>query len=377
MAVPGTGSTNQSLTFAAAKKLAGKAHTSNLKEIYNETIPSNIQLNTDIIFGDAIPQTVNTSTLYQRFSASLGVAPTVEYVEFYIESISGTTYDANTGSFGDVGFGGGDEAQSSGTHGYQLRLTSSYQSLSSNTAKGTGFFVNNQIIHESNGGLQLINPSFGPQAGNNYGLQIYTGHPDDGGLQIPTTSPIEWSIDYFNGTIFVQDFISTAVPRYARGFIYIGKTAKTLITEAGAAGGGSDIVAKDEGSNITTTMTSIDFVGSGVTATNDGNNVTVTIPGGSGFSRTAVTNTLTASTSARILGVSASAALEIRLPAASGYSAGQFFTVKDEAGNANVNNITILTTGAETIDGLTSIILESPHAAVNIYSDGTSKFFIY
>jgi len=167
------------------------------------------------------------------------------------------------------------------------------------------------------------------------------------------------------------------VPRYARGFIYIGKTAKTLITEAGASGGGSDIVAKDEGSNITTTMTSIDFVGSGVTATNDGNNVTVTIPGGSGFSRTAVTNTLTASTSARILGVSASAALEIRLPAASGYSAGQFFTVKDEAGNANVNNITILTTGAETIDGLTSIILESPHAAVNIYSDGTSKFFIY
>ena len=86
---------------------------------------------------------------------------------------------------------------------------------------------------------------------------------------------------------------------------------------------------------------------------------------------------LTASTSAQIMGVSASSALEIRLPAASGYSAGQFFTIKDEAGNANTNNITILTTGGQTIDGSTSIILESPHAAVNIYSDGTSKFFIY
>ena len=95
------------------------------------------------------------------------------------------------------------------------------------------------------------------------------------------------------------------------------------------------------------------------------------------YSRTAVTTTITASTSARIMGVSASAALEIRLPAASGYSAGQNFIVKDEAGNANINNITILTTGGETIDGSTSIILESPHAAVNIYSDGTSKFFIY
>ena len=37
----------------------------------------------------------------------------VEYVDFYVESISGTTYDANDGTFGDVGFGGGDEAQAS------------------------------------------------------------------------------------------------------------------------------------------------------------------------------------------------------------------------------------------------------------------------
>ena len=156
MAVPGTGSTNQSLTFAAAKKLAGKAHTSNLREIYNETIPSNVQLDTSTLFGEAIPQTVSTSTLYARFSASVNDPVTVEYVEFYIEDISGTTYNANTGSFGDVGFGGGDETQDPGAHGYQLRLTSSYQTLSSNALKGTGFFVNNQTVHESNGGLQLV-----------------------------------------------------------------------------------------------------------------------------------------------------------------------------------------------------------------------------
>ena len=212
MAVPGTGSTNQSLTFAAAKKLAGKAHTSNLKEIYNETIPSNVQIDTSTIFGQAIPQTVVTTELYASFSASVSDPVTVEYVEFYIESISGTTYDANTGSFGDVGFGGGDEGQSSGAHGFQLRLTSSYESLSSGSWAGSGNYVNNKIIHQTNGALQLVNPSFGPQTGNNYGLTIYTAHPDNSGLQIPTTSPIEWSIDYFNGTIFVQDFNSSAVP---------------------------------------------------------------------------------------------------------------------------------------------------------------------
>lgn len=46
--------------------------------------------------------------------------------------------------------------------------------------------------------------------------------------------------------------------------------------------GGSAITAKDEGSNLTTALSSLDFVGSGVTATNTGGAVTVTIPGGAG-----------------------------------------------------------------------------------------------
>ena len=161
------------------------------------------------------------------------------------------------------------------------------------------------------------------------------------------------------------------VPVSASAYLYVGKYLDEKLDGAGS------IIIKDESSNITTAVSSIDFVGAGVTATNSSNNVTVTIPGGGGYGRTAVTSTITASVSSRILGVSASAALEIRLPAASGYSAGQHFTVKDEAGNANTNNITILTTGGETIDGSTSIILESPHAAVNIYCDGSSKFFVY
>lgn len=339
MAVPGTGSTNQSLTISAFKKLAGKAHTSNLKEFYEETIPSNVQLKTDIIFGEAIPQTVNTSTLYTRFSASASDPVTVEYVEFTVESISGTTYDANDGTFGDVGFGGGDEAQSGGPHGYKLSLRSFYQASSSFSGKGSSPFVNSQTVNETNGALQLVHPSFGPQAGNNYGLQLYTDHPDNGGTLIVPTNAIDWYVDYFNGIVFIQDYRDDFVPTYARGFIYIGKFAKTLITEASSSGGG----------------------GSGDVS----------------YGRTAVATHVTASTSDKILGVNATASLEIRLPAASGFSAGQYFTVKDEAGNANSNNITILTTGSDTIDGQTFIVLESAYAAVNIYSNGSNKFFIY
>ena len=46
----------------------------------------------------------------------------------------------------------------------------------------------------------------------------------------------------------------------------------------------ANIEVKDEGSSLTATVASFDFVGAGVTATNSGDNVTVTIPGTSGGS---------------------------------------------------------------------------------------------
>ena len=35
------------------------------------------------------------------------------------------------------------------------------------------------------------------------------------------------------------------------------------------------------------------------------------------------------------------------------------------------------TTGADKIDGVTSVILQSPHAAINLYTNGSDKFFVY
>ena len=110
--------------------------------------------------------------------------------------------------------------------------------------------------------------------------------------------------------------------------------------------------------------------------------VTSSLGGGGGggnvsFSRTTITTTATASVSHLIIGVSASTSIEIRLPNASSYSDGQYFTIKDEAGNADANNIMILTSDSQTIDDVQSVTLESPFAAVNIYSNGTDKFFVY
>jgi hypothetical protein len=106
-------------------------------------------------------------------------------------------------------------------------------------------------------------------------------------------------------------------------------------------------------------------------------NMVVTSSGGINYGRRPITSTYTASIDDTIIGVSASAAIDIRLPSAGDYVNGQYFVVKDEAGNANVYNITIKTSGSQTIDGQTAIVLESPHVSVNLYSNGTDKFFIY
>ena len=336
MALPGTGSTNQAQTISAFKKLAGKANTSALREFYEETIPSNIQVKTDTIFADQIPQNVssNPADLYTRYSASAGASPTVEFVEFTVESILGTDYDANTGSFGDVGFGAGDEAQASGYHGFQLKLHANYNVSSSNASAGTAPFSSSQVIHETNGELQLISPSFGPQAGNNYAIQLYTSK---GGTRIYPTDPIDWVMDYFNGVLFIQDYNASKIPTYAVGYIYTGKMASTAIQEASSSGGSG--------------------------------------AGGIEYSRRVATTNMTASSMDTLIGITTSSSIEIQLAPAQDLAAGQYLTIKKET-NSN-NPMTISTSGSQLIDNVTSIILESPYAAVNLYSDGTGSYFIY
>tara|TARA_Y100000592_G_scaffold94279_1_gene158799 strand:+ start:5686 stop:6783 length:1098 start_codon:yes stop_codon:yes gene_type:complete len=363
-----TGKTNLTSTQFAAKKLLGKAQTSNLKSDVNEIIPSNVSMPSEGIFAESVPNDPGTA-FYTLYSASAGGPATVEQVYFDIVSISDTIYDAN-----DTG-GGGDEASGNGPHGYYLKLPAAYQTTSSNPQRGTGSFTNGKRVYDSRGGLQLIPPLISNASPNRYVMKIYKGDPTDAANEITSGDSIDWQVDYYAGTIFIQDYDASKIPLTASAYLYVGKYLDEKISDISASAGST--IVKDEGSNITTAVSSFDFVGAGVTATNSSNNVTITIPGGGGFARRAISSHATASINDRIIGVSGAAAIDIRLPSAGDYTAGQHFTVKDESGAANSKNITIRTSGSQTIDGSTSIILESPFAAVNIYSDGTSKFFIY
>lgn len=67
----------------------------------------------------------------------------------------------------------------------------------------------------------------------------------------------------------------------------------------------------------------------------------------------------------------------ISLPSASGSIAGRSYVIKDETGGAETNNIIIQVSGSDTLDGESTVTIESPYASLNVYTDGLSKWFIY
>ena len=124
-----------------------------------------------------------------------------------------------------------------------------------------------------------------------------------------------------------------------------------IILTSSAAGGGSD----DE------------FVASG-------NGIGVN---GVYFARTVISASRVIPVASHYIGVSASSNITLTLPLANTTTVGQTFVIKDEMGVADVHDIIIATAGGHTIDGVTSVQIESPFGAINIYSNGANKYFIY
>lgn len=107
------------------------------------------------------------------------------------------------------------------------------------------------------------------------------------------------------------------------------------------------------------------------------NNNILQVFGGLKLNRRNVSSTITASATDYYIGTDTSSGiLSIRLPDAANLLDGQTYVVKDEAGTANSNNVTILASGSQTIDGQNSVILESPFASIQLYCNGTNKYFI-
>lgn len=222
--------TNETATLFSQKKLLGKAHTSNLNLDVNESIGSTVQTSAGLLFGESIP-TNPSLTLYTVQNN------TVEYVEFALEVIAGSTYDAND-SGGGAGSDSGEASQTSGPHAYAFKFQSDYESNTDNTKANNGNFDNDKILHETLGAVQIIPPFYSRELVNPYIIKIYK---DDGaggvGDEIPLLDDIDWQVDTYNGVLFVQDYNASKIPAFARAFIYVGKMLDEVVADAAASGG--------------------------------------------------------------------------------------------------------------------------------------------
>ena len=402
----------------ALKKIQGKAQTSNQKDVFNESLGSNVSIGATTIFGKTIPTPASSS--YYTI-----IGETVEMLRFQVEPIAGTKDDA--GLF----------------QGFELKLPSNYEAASSNPRKGTGNFVNNKVLNTTNGALQIVPPSFN----NGYTVKAY--HTSSGAGVTTEITPLDardWVLDYFNGIIFQQDPPSNTAenPVFVDGFLYIKEFVNELLTSSAGGGGsasaqgpvgalqfntgssgisgsanltfltasntlfvtGTLVVSGTIEANtfeiISTTVTEIDQSGS--TAFGDTNddthhftgslavfssstdlfavdveNKSTKIKTGLAFNRVSVTSNYTVLKSDYYVGINtatSNAVITASLPNANTLNSGQTFVFKDEGGAANTYNIVISASAGQTIDNQNQVILEAPHSSLTLYTDGSTKFFI-
>ncbi len=243
------GKSNTSATFFAQKKLLGKAHTSNLKVDGEELIGSNIQAASSLIFGEEVP-TSPAQTLNLLQSASSDTGGTVEYLQFTLQALTGTTYDADNAG-GGAGSDSGESSQSSGPHTYKFVMPTDYTSNSSNIRRNNGTFDDGKILHHTLGGIQIVPPFFSQDSPNPFIVKIYQ---DDGsgdiGSEIPLLDNIDWNVDYYNGILFLQDYDANKIPAHAKAFIYSGKMLDEVVSSGSVGESTGDITGVTAGTGL-------------------------------------------------------------------------------------------------------------------------------
>ena len=153
-------------------------------------------------------------------------------------------------------------------------------------------------------------------------------------------------------------------------------TQATGVKWAAAAGGGSAITVQDEGTTLTSALSSLNFTGSGVTATNTGGAVTVNVAGGGGggggsltISNKTAAYTVVAGDLGTIINCT-SGTFTVSLTAAATLGSGFNCWIWNTS-TTTTDAITIDPAGTETLDGQTTLILRRGEG-MQIVCDGTN-----
>jgi hypothetical protein len=291
----------------AYKKLLGKSHTNSQFDDVNESISSAVQTGTDIVFADVIPPSPGTS-LYDVTDNI------VEKIDFELVSIPLSEYTA----IGSVSAGINDDGDgaptlgtfTSGRHAYALKLPSDYESNSSNTKAGSGFFVNDQQISSTGGKLQIV-----PQK---YGTSYAPVVSSSSGI-INTLDEENYYLDTYSGILFLQDI--NRVPTKVSAYLYVGQYLDQKIT-------------------INKILIDSDY--------------TLGVTERAVFATNSVSPTVT-----------------ITLPSATLAESREYYFVKsdDLAGN-----IVIAASGSEMVNGVSTFEMHGPHQSITLISNGTDWY---
>ena len=101
--------------------------------------------------------------------------------------------------------------------------------------------------------------------------------------------------------------------------------------------------------------------------------------GGIGYVRNVVADDYTIKDVDYLIGIQSdtlSNSITLTLPDADALLNGQTFIVKDEGGAINNYPVTVSCAGSDTIDGENKVVLYSPYSSIQIYCNGSNKFFI-
>ena len=151
----------------------------------------------------------------------------------------------------------------------------------------TGGTANYALITDGAGNLSWAAQSGGNAA--NVTVDNFTGNGVQTIFTLSTT-PIginQTSVNYNGATVLRTDYTLANANITFSSAPANGSYIEVTTINLTSGGGGSSLTIQDEGSNLTTTASLINFVGNGIAATNVGNSVTVTVNTGGGTSAAA------------------------------------------------------------------------------------------
>jgi len=143
----------------------------------------------------------------------------------------------------------------------------------------------------------------------------------------------------------------------------------------GGGGSGSALTIQDEGSNLTTTASLINFVGNGISSTNVGNSVTVTVNGGASWTYSAISANTTMAASTKYIVDTSSANITLTLPSSG--TLGDEITIIDGTGNASTHAITVARNGGNIQGSASDMTVTTDRAAFTLaYYNSTQGWLL-